>query len=669
MEPDSNSPAQVGPGADRDCIKVAVRLRPLLEDEIAKGVTPASWHTSGQSISLPMVEWRRASQRNSVRTPEANPTPPCSVRKHERNTKYQVEADHVFTNESTEQVYAAVFKDTVSNLKSGLNGALLAYGQTGSGKTYSMFGSRINGRRTRGILHFAADDIFAFIEADPSREYLVRMSYLEVYNERVNDLLRPFSPDSRNLPVREDTKGSPGEFYVEGLKEKIVRSSAEIISALERAEDRRRAVASSQFNEISSRSHGMCFIKVESSKGASGAEEEVVEEELTRVGVLCLVDLAGSERSDDITNRLETCSINKSLFFLRETINKLSSWSLEKATVPTSPAPHISWRDSRLTQLLVPFLSPSAGARSAILVTLHPGSQRSVIEHSVSSLRFATRAATVAVSAEPMVHYVSAEHSMIAKQREMINVLRAQIEQLRSASPDKKTESPSSGVNYVSDSRDLDNIVLRLHQAASNLKRRQGALVGTAEHLLERMDQEGDDTQEEEFSHDEGSPCVVCNTRRRLLTVVRRKSQQSAPRRGPRGPLRGDDVSQLLSDIDFQDRRQNDSPSETTADVSDDSGVATAVSETSPHTPERVAVNSRVEVTILRQQLRQAKNEAAEAKKEIQRLQDQANAEALLMESSSLAAPQSSPREYFTNYGAIRMPVMRLGGMLPTNSP
>ncbi|KAF4661684.1 Kinesin-like protein kip2 [Perkinsus olseni] len=647
---------------DRSRVKVAVRLRPLLHSEISKGVTAASWRTSATSISLPMTEWRGASQRGGQPSPESfPPATPSPIRRtnHQREepTKYEVTVDHVFNPEPTEEVYAAVFKETVSSLKSGVNGALLAYGQTGSGKTYSMFGSRMNGQRTKGIVHFAAEDIFAFIEADPSIEYLVRMSYLEVYNERVNDLLRPFSPGSRNLPVREDMKGSPGEFYVEGLKEKIVRSSSEIISALERAEDRRRAVASSQFNEISSRSHGMCFIKVESHNPS--------EDELTRVGVLCIVDLAGSERADDITNRLETCSINKSLFFLRETINRLSSWSLGKSA---HPAPHISWRDSKLTQLLVPFLSPLAGARSAILVTLHPGSQRSVIEHSVSSLRFATRAATVAVSAKPMVHYVSEEHSMIAKQREMISTLRAQIEKLKSVSPDRKA-SPGTGVNYVSDNRDLDAIVLRLHQAATNLKRRQAALVATAEHLLARMGQEGDgegDSREEEFSHDEGSTCAVCNTRRKLLTAARRTMWRSTPAEKTCGPPKGNDVSQLISAIDFQNSRF-DSPSETTADVSDDSGMTVAISETASQTSERLSANRRLEVAVLRQQLREARKEASKAKKEIERLQDQAKAEALLR--SPAPAQESPKREHPTGVGAIRVPVLKVGEMPPAESP
>ncbi|KAF4749063.1 Kinesin-like protein kip2 [Perkinsus olseni] len=635
---------------DRSRVKVAVRLRPLLHSEISKGnssLRHSSIVADLSHVDIPAYDrmaWCIATRRRTNH-------------QREEPTKYEVTVDHVFNPEPTEEVYAAVFKETVSSLKSGVNGALLAYGQTGSGKTYSMFGSRMNGQRTKGIVHFAAEDIFAFIEADPSIEYLVRMSYLEVYNERVNDLLRPFSPGSRNLPVREDMKVSAGEFYVEGLKEKIVRSSSEIISALERAEDRRRAVASSQFNEISSRSHGMCFIKVESHNPS--------EDELTRVGVLCIVDLAGSERADDITNRLETCSINKSLFFLRETINRLSSWSVGKSA---HPAPHISWRDSKLTQLLVPFLSPLAGARSAILVTLHPGSQKSVIEHSVSSLRFATRAATVAVSAKPMVHYVSEEHSMIAKQREMISTLRAQIEKLKSVSPDRKT-SPRAGVNYVSDNRDLDAIVLRLHQAATNLKRRQAALVATAEHLLARMDQEGNgegDSREEEFSHDEGSTCAVCNTRRKLLTAARRTMWRGTPAETSCGPPRGNDVSQLISAIDFQNSRF-DSPSETTADASDDSGMTVAISETASQTSERLSANRRLEVAVLRQQLREARKEAAKAKKEIDRLQDQAKAEALLR--SPAPAQQSPKREHPTGVGAIRVPVLKVGEMPPAESP
>ncbi|KAF4676396.1 Kinesin-like protein kip2 [Perkinsus chesapeaki] len=633
---------------ERNRIRVAVRLRPLLDNEIAQGHTRAAWQISGNTIALPLGEWRGALR--DTRRPSGGFSPDAAKRRshpREEGQKYEVTVDSVFSSEPTREVYEELFKDTVGAVKDGLNGALLAYGQTGSGKTYSMFGCRAKGHRIKGIAHYAAQDIFAGIDgdaADTGSEYLVRMSYLEVYNERVNDLLRPLSSESRNLAVREDMEGPGGEFYVEGLKEKIVRSSTEIISALERAEDRRRAVASSQFNEISSRSHALCFIKVESK--ASG-------DELTRVGTLCIVDLAGSERADDITNRLETCSINKSLFFLREIVNKL-------ATV-AKPS-HVPWRDSKLTQLLVPFLSPQAGARSAILVTLHPGAQRSVIEHSVSSLRFAIRASAVTASAKPMVHYVSAEHSMIAKQRETIEKLRAQIEELKSASPSKEkaSSSPDKGVNYVSNNKDLDAIVLRLHQAASNLKRRQAALVGTAEHLLARMDGSGSTESLEELSHDEDAPCTVCKIRRRLMTAAA-SHNGSGRKLGGRRPHPGNDVSQLISAIDFQNERSS-SPSETTADNSDDSGTPVAISETASQTSERLSANKRVEITILRQQLREAKKEAALAKAEIERLQDQARAEALL--NSPGMSRQSGTREHLADFRGVRVPVLQVGKML-----
>ncbi|CAJ1327849.1 unnamed protein product, partial [Effrenium voratum] len=198
-----------------------------------------------------------------------------------------------------------------------MNGAILAYGQTASGKTFSISGATAGAQceegGEKGIIHFALEDLFAQLtsKAGKGMEYLVRMSYCELYMERVNDLLRKIGPQSQNLTVKEDPEGRG--FYADGLKEKIVSSAQEVLALFAEAEKRRR-VAHTRYNEVSSRSHTLLTLTVECSVPLEG---DIPDASVTRVGRLVIVDLAGNERLEAGTEYVaESSSINKSLFFL-----------------------------------------------------------------------------------------------------------------------------------------------------------------------------------------------------------------------------------------------------------------------------------------------------------------------------------------------------------------
>jgi centromeric protein E len=204
---------------------------------------------------------------------------------------------------TTQQVYDSVAKGIVSSVSAGVNGTIFAYGQTSSGKTYTMQGSGTIEEGTSGsgggIVHMAAKDVFNHIHSHPDRSFLVRASFLEIYNEEVRDLLVP-SNENRTVSIREDPRRG---VFVQS-KEAIVGDYHSLLSVLFQGE-KSRAFAATAMNERSSRSHTIFRITIESRAKARGDKENDFEDEeessqaddadATLVSTLNLVDLAGSE--------------------------------------------------------------------------------------------------------------------------------------------------------------------------------------------------------------------------------------------------------------------------------------------------------------------------------------------------------------------------------------
>lgn len=207
---------------------------------------------------------------------------------------------------STAEVYDSVAKDIVSSVVAGLNGTIFAYGQTSSGKTYTMQGSgsiKEGSLGSGGIVHMAAQDIFNNISKAQDRIFLVRASFLEIYNEEVRDLL---SSHTSSLQIREDPRRG---VFVQS-KEEIVTDFDTLLGILFQGESNR-AFASTAMNERSSRSHTIFRITIESRKKSvaedadgesdyddddSGKENPRAENDgAVLISTLNLVDLAGSE--------------------------------------------------------------------------------------------------------------------------------------------------------------------------------------------------------------------------------------------------------------------------------------------------------------------------------------------------------------------------------------
>ena len=291
----------------------------------------------------------------------------------------------------------------------GYHGTVFAYGMTGTGKTFSMQGTA----SSPGVIPLAITDIFSYIRETPSREFLLRVSYLEIYNERIHDLLSMptgngvgGAPQQDEIKLREDSKRG---VYATPLKEEIVQSPTQLLRVIARGDQARRT-ASTQFNARSSRSHAVVQIVVESREripgGAAGASDGKRSGMLpggVRVSTLSLIDLAGSERAaESKERRQEGAHINKSLLTLGTVIAKLSEWKDKEGKPSDKEGKHLPYRDSKLTRLLQGALA--GNSLVSILCTIQIGAAGSAAAanshttETLSTLKFASRAKNSIVS-------------------------------------------------------------------------------------------------------------------------------------------------------------------------------------------------------------------------------------------------------------------------------
>ncbi|KAH0753270.1 hypothetical protein KY285_006418 [Solanum tuberosum] len=353
-----------------DSISVTVRFRPMSEREYHKGDEIAWYADGGKTV------------RN-----EYNPA-----------TAYAF--DRVFGPQTiTQDVYDVAAQPVVKAAMEGIHGTVFAYGVTSSGKTHTMHGDH----NTPGIIPLAIKDVFSIIQDTPGREFLLRVSYIEIYNEVINDLL---DPTGQNLRVREDAQGT----YVEGIKEEVVLSPGHALSFIAAGEEHRH-VGSNNFNLFSSRSHTIFSLMIESS--AHGDEYDGV-----IFSQLNLIDLAGSESSKTETTglrRKEGSYINKSLLTLGTVIGKLSE----------GKACHVPYRDSKLTRLLQSSLS--GHGHVSLICTVTPASSN--MEETHNTLKFASRAKRVEIYASR--NQIIDEKSLIKKYQREISCLKQELDQLR----------------------------------------------------------------------------------------------------------------------------------------------------------------------------------------------------------------------------------------------
>ncbi|XP_060723747.1 kinesin-like protein KIF1A isoform X5 [Tachysurus vachellii] len=354
-------------------VKVAVRVRPFNSREMSK-------------------ESKCIIQMSGNTTTIINPKVPKETKSFNFDYSYWSHTSPEDINyASQQQVYRDIGEEMLLHAFEGYNVCIFAYGQTGAGKSYTMMGKQEEGQQ--GIIPLLCEDLFTKINdsnIDNSMSYSVEVSYMEIYCERVRDLLNP--KNKGNLRVREHPLLGP---YVEDLSKLAVTSYNDIQDLMDSG-NKARTVAATNMNETSSRSHAVFNIIFTQKRHDS--ETDNTSEKVSKIS---LVDLAGSERADSTgakgTRLKEGANINKSLTTLGKVISALaevdsgSNKNKKKKKVES----FIPYRDSVLTWLLRENLG--GNSRTAMVAALSPADIN--YDETLSTLRYADRAKQIRCNA------------------------------------------------------------------------------------------------------------------------------------------------------------------------------------------------------------------------------------------------------------------------------
>ena len=284
----------------------------------------------------------------------------------------QFEFDTILHDASQESVFTQCAAEVCESVLAGYNGTVFAYGQTGAGKTYTMSGDVGSDYKQRGVIPRAVHHLFREMDVRVGKDMRASVSYLEIYNEGMYDLLADeIVPDSDLVVVDRD-----GEMEVKHLTKKKCRDEAEALRFFF-AGERNRAVADHVLNKTSSRSHCVFTVHLESRSVGDGDDRTVVSK-------LNLVDLAGSERvkKTRVSGKalVEATHINKSLTFLEQTVNALSRGDK-----------HVAFRQSKLTSVLRDALG--GNCKTTMIACTWPDEAHA--EETISTCRFASRVMTL----------------------------------------------------------------------------------------------------------------------------------------------------------------------------------------------------------------------------------------------------------------------------------
>eukprot|EP00043_Microstomoeca_roanoka_P025719 m.9628 g.9628 ORF g.9628 m.9628 type:complete len:990 (-) comp5785_c0_seq1:25-2994(-) len=338
-------------------VRVVCRFRPQLENELSRGgVNIASIDSSGSTVTI-------NGQRQASFT-----------------------FDRVFDGlSSQDEVYEYAARPIVEDVLKGYNGTIFAYGQTSSGKTHTMEGPSIDDLSSRGLIPRIVENIFQYIDMAPETlEFTVRVSYFEIYMERISDLL---CDGNDNLQIHENRERG---VYVRHATELYMQDPEDVLDVM-RAGAERRSVASTNMNDISSRSHSVFLMEITQKDTVKGG---------VKTGKLFLVDLAGSEKvsktgaEGDVLQ--EAKNINKSLSALGLVIMSLTDGQKRQ---------HVPYRDSKLTRILQESLG--GNSRTTIVICCSPSSYNE--QETISTLRFGQRAKRIKNKAVINVKYSAEE--------------------------------------------------------------------------------------------------------------------------------------------------------------------------------------------------------------------------------------------------------------------
>ena len=303
----------------------------------------------------------------------------------------------------------------VGSIMEGFNGTVLAYGQTSSGKTHTMEGPSLWDTAAQGVIPRAVDKLFALInEADVDTSFSVAVSYYEVYNEKIRDLLNPQQDD---LKMREYPNKAEG-WFIQDITEMFCTDRDSVIRLIETGKTFR-ATAATLMNADSSRSHSILSVLITQKNDKSGRNKK---------GRLFLVDLAGSEKISKTgatgQTKKEAIGINVSLTTLGMVINALCDGSS-----------HIPYRDSKLTLIL----KNSLGGNSKTTLIICCASESRHTTETISTLRFGERAKRIKNNARVN------EELGVAELKRLLQIAQKEISDLKSSLQREGGPPPSAG--------------------------------------------------------------------------------------------------------------------------------------------------------------------------------------------------------------------------------
>ncbi|CAD7943855.1 unnamed protein product [Amoebophrya sp. A25] len=385
-----------------ECVKVVIRCRPMSSQEVQDG----RMRVVDIDLKNCLVSCRKPNDPNAAKS---------------------FTFDAVYDWNSTQ---VAIYEETTSiivdSTLDGYNGTVFAYGQTGTGKTHTMVGN-LDIADLVGMIPRAFGHIMAHIETNTEQaQFLVRASYLEIYNEEIRDLL------SKNPKTKLELKDNPETgVYVKDLSAFVVKSVDEMHQVMAQG-TRNRSVGQTKMNETSSRSHSIFTITIETS--ANGH---------IRVGKLNMVDLAGSERQSKTgatgDTLKEATKINLSLSALGNVISALVD----------AKSSFVPYRDSKLTRLL----QDSLGGNTKTVMVANVGPVDYNYDETISTLRYAHRAKSI--QNKPKINE-DPKDAMLREFQEEIARLRRQVELQQSG---KTVVVGEDGVETVVEERIVEKIV------------------------------------------------------------------------------------------------------------------------------------------------------------------------------------------------------------------
>ncbi|XP_048411463.1 kinesin-like protein KIF19 isoform X1 [Stegostoma tigrinum] len=448
-------------------LTVALRIRPINETEVEEGATIIAHKVDEQMVVLmdPMED-------------------PDDILRANRSREKLYMFDVTFNyTASQDDVYRATTKGLIEGIISGYNATVFAYGPTGAGKTYTMLGTDYE----PGIYVRTLNDLFKCIEeTSDDMEYTVSMSYLEIYNEMIRDLL---NPSSGFLDLREDSKGG---IQIAGITEVSTINAKEIMQLLVKG-NKQRTQEPTAANKTSSRSHAVLQVTVRQKSRIKNILQEV------RIGRLFMIDLAGSERASQTQNRgkrmKEGAHINRSLLALGNCINALSERGGNK---------YVNYRDSKLTRLL----KDSLGGNSRTVMIAHISPASLSFEESRNTLTYADRAKNIKTRVKRNLMNVSYH---IAQYTNIISDLRSEIHRLKKKIDTQRIQQTKN------DKTDIRNVQAEVQLHSSRYDRRE--MERLREHLITAF-REQMDIRRNLLELDSNNMQIQVDTSRHLLTIA-----------------------------------------------------------------------------------------------------------------------------------------------------